>query len=294
MIPEIAVVGSINLDISVRVGALPRPGETVLGADALWSGGGKGANQAVGAARLGRRVAMVGSVGADSAGRDLVSSLADDGIDVSEIEILDGVSTGLAMIEVDDSGENSIVVSPGANSRMMAAAVEASAAVREASLVLVQFEIPEAAVEATARAASGRLVINPAPARLVSTAVLEAARVIIPNEGELATLAGGAEASGIDELVDQARSLGGGGAVIVTMGAKGALVVESQRVVEVPAKEAEVVDTTAAGDSFCAAVADALVGGETLTEAARWAVRVAGVTVSRRGAQYSLPKMRRL
>lgn len=300
--PEIVVVGSINLDISIPVGHLPAPGETVLGGDALWSPGGKGANQAVAAARLGRRVAMVGAVGSDTAGTDLLSGLRNDAVDVSGVAVLDGVPTGVATIAVDAGGENSIVVSSGANARVSAGQVlelvEAGHALGAAPVVMAQFEVPVAALLAVAQRISGRLILNPAPAidRGGSdqlAALLAAADVVIPNRGELATLVGVAEATSIDELVDQARlAVGTGpdaGSVVVTLGGDGALVVHGTDVTEIPIVPVETVDTTAAGDSFCGALADALVGGASVVEAARWAARCAAVTVTRRGAQNSLP-----
>ncbi len=286
---EIAVVGSINLDISVVVPALPLPGETILGGDALWNGGGKGANQAVAAAKLGRRVVMIGAVGDDSAGADLLVELGRQGVDVGEVATLADVPTGLAMIVVDDKAENSIVVSPGANNRVTASQVMSSAALSQASIVLVQYEIPAAAVEAVAERAAGRLIVNPAPARTTSTAVLAAARAIVPNRGELALLVNAPEATTTDELVDQARALGCGGAVVITLGSAGSLIVEGDTVVEVPAKKVVAVDTTAAGDSFCGALGDALVDNASMREAVEWATRVSAVTVTRRGAQVSLP-----
>ncbi len=286
---EIAVVGSINLDISVVVPALPLPGETILGGDALWNGGGKGANQAVAAAKLGRRVAMIGAVGDDSAGADLLVDLASHGVDVGEVATLAEVPTGLAMIVVDERAENSIVVSPGANDRVSSSQIIDSRALAQASIVLVQYEIPATAVEAVAELAPGRLIVNPAPARASSAAVLAAARVIVPNRGELALLVNASEASSTDELVDQARALGCGGAVVITLGSAGSLIVEGDTVIEVAAKQVVAVDTTAAGDSFCGALGDALVDNASMREAVEWATRVSAVTVTRRGAQISLP-----
>ncbi len=300
--PEIVVVGSINLDISIPVGHLPAPGETVLGGDALWSPGGKGANQAVAAARLGRRVAMVGAVGDDTAGTDLLAGLRKDLIDVSGVSVLNDVPTGVATIAVDAAGENSIVVSSGANARVSAEQVleliEAGHALGSASIVMAQFEVPVAALLAAAQRISGRLILNPAPAIDKGESdhlaeLLGAADVLIPNRGELATLIGTTEATSIDELVDQARiAIGTGpdaGSVIVTLGGDGALVVDGSNVTQIPIVEVEAVDTTAAGDSFCGALADALVDGASVVEAARWAARCAAITVTRRGAQNSLP-----
>ncbi len=288
---EIAVVGSINLDISIPVRDLPLPGETVLGGDALWSPGGKGANQAVGAARLGRSVAMVGCVGDDAAGDQLLAALVSDRISIVAVRRLIDVPTGLATIAVSDAGENSIVVSPGANARLDAAHVTEWIDRLSPRAVLTQFEVPPEAVAAIAGRA-GLLVVNPAPARQLDPEVLAAIDVLVPNKGELAVLASSSVAETIDEVADQARALGVA-RVVVTLGGEGALVVDragSPSVVHVPIVPVAVVDTTAAGDSFCAALVDALLDDANLVDATRWAARVAAVTVGRRGAQQSLPK----
>lgn len=292
--PDVAVVGSINLDISIPVPHLPAPGETVLGGDALWSGGGKGANQAVAVARLGRSVAMVGAVGDDSAGREQLEALARRGVDVSSVATLEGVPTGVATITVDERAENSIVVSPGANGRVAGSRVRSARAVTDAAVVLVQFEIPLGAVRAATEAATGFVIVNPAPVPADAgsddddlRAVIDRADLLVPNRGELSALLGVGDAATSVELVDQAKSIGR--PVIVTLGSQGALVVETDRITQIPPMPVEAVDTTAAGDSFCGALADAIVRGATLVEAATWAGRVAAVTVTRRGAQASLP-----
>ncbi|MEZ5340497.1 MAG: PfkB family carbohydrate kinase [Acidimicrobiales bacterium] len=164
--PEIVVVGSINLDISVVVDALPLPGETVLGSDALWNGGGKGANQAVAAAKLGRRVAMVGAVGADSAGAEQLANLSANGVDVAGVVTIDDAPTGLAMIVVDERAENNIVVSPGANARLTPEAVAAAGVLDDAAIVLVQFEVPADVVWPLANGARSpcrQLLLPPVP-----------------------------------------------------------------------------------------------------------------------------------
>lgn len=291
---EIAVVGSLNLDVSVPVPHLPAPGETVIGGDALWSPGGKGGNQAVAAARLGRRVAMVGAVGTDAAGDQLLTHLDDDDVTFAGVR-LDHVPSGLALISVaaDGSGENSISVSPGANGQLSSDIVLASVEVRNAPVVLVQFEVPPHAVAAAIQTATGRVIVNPAPVFADAPAgsnrsLVAGASIVVPNEGELAQLLDQPRASSTDELVDQSRALDVE-AVVVTLGADGALVVHGAEVHHVPAVVVEPVDTTAAGDTFCGALADALVGGSSLGDAVRWAVRVAAVTVTRRGAQASIP-----
>ncbi len=297
MVPEIAVVGSVNLDISIPVAHLPVAGETVMGGDALTSGGGKGANQAVGAARLGRDVAFVGAVGDDDTGDRHRAALLEEGIDVSGLRTVVGVPSGMAAIAVEPGGDNLIVVSPGANARLGPDDVQGLPLVATANAVMVQFEVPLTTVAAAVSMATGRVVVNPAPvpnradldeadAAALDTIIAKAG-VVIPNRGELAQLLGEETAHTTVELVDQAKRLGP--SVVVTLGEAGALVVEADRVTQVPALDVEAIDATAAGDSFCAGLTDALVQGASLVEAAEWAARVAAVTVTRRGAQESLP-----
>ncbi len=268
---DLLVVGSANLDISVPVAELPLPGETVLGGDALWSPGGKGANQAVAAARLGRSVSFAGCVGDDDAGRQLRDALAADDVEWAGA-VLPEVPSGIAMIAVADDGENSITVSPGANARVDAALVSAAIEQAEPTVVLSQFEVPLAAV---------------ASACAELTAVLAAATVIVPNQGELAQLLGVDRAEEVDDLVRQARELPTP-QVVVTLGSRGALVVTDTIAELVPPLAVQAIDTTAAGDAFCGGLADALADSADLVEAARWGARVAAVAVTRRGAQVSL------
>ena len=288
---EVVVVGSLNLDLVVQVARHPAPGETVLGGDSARHPGGKGANQAVAAARLGRRVAMIGCVGDDDAGGVLTSVLDEHHVDTAGVRVVDGVPTGLALITVDDRAENAIVVSPGANARLSVDDVAAAAqTIAGAAVVLLQLEVPDEAVTAAARAAEGIVVLNPAPARPLPPALLARADVLVPNRTELALLADAEEPADLDGVAALARALDSPSAVVVTLGADGALVVEGDSVVHVPAVRVTPVDTTAAGDAFCGALADALAGGSNLVEAAGWASRVAAVAVTRRGAQPSLPR----
>lgn len=298
---DVAVVGSANVDISIPVPAIPTPGETVLGGDLLRGSGGKGANQAVAAARLGRRVALVGRVGDDDSGRWLRKQLEADEVEVRSLCTTSDTPTGTAVIAVDSAGENSIVVSPGANARVTENDLESAASVlSEAKVVLTQLEIPAEVVGALRSHSPGRLILNPAPAPADPDLELdlEDFDIVVPNRGELATLAGGSETRDLAVVADQARSLSAA-VVVVTLGAQGAMVVVNRSdgpdtsgpdVVTVPALPVDVVDTTAAGDSFCGALAVALVEGADLVAAVSWAVRVAGVTVTARGAQDSLPR----
>jgi ribokinase len=287
--PEVAVVGSLNLDLVVRVPRLPGPGETVAGDDVFRNPGGKGANQAVAAARLGRRVAMVGRVGDDDAGRQLLASLADAAVDTSQVEALPGVPSGTALITVSADGENQIVISPGANARLTPDDVAAAGAALDAAAVtLLQLEVPLDAVAAAARAAGGRVVLTPAPARALPDGLLGDVDVLVPNRVELAQLTG----EPVPETVEEAVALAGrlpARAVVVTLGADGALVVEDDQASHVPAVPVRAVDTTAAGDAFCGGLADALAAGASLEDAARRAARVAAAACRRPGAQASLP-----
>jgi ribokinase len=287
--PAVAVVGSLNLDLVVRVARLPGPGETVAGSDVFRNPGGKGANQAVAAARLGRRVAMVGCVGDDPAGRELLGSLAGAEVDTDRVRVVVGVPSGTAFITVGDDGENQIVVSPGANARLTAADVAAArAALESAAVTMLQLEISLEAVAAAAATAAGQVVLNPAPVRELPRDLLAEVDVLVPNRAELAQLAG----ASVPETVEAAATLAGrlpARAVVVTLGADGALVVEDGRATHVPSVPVRPVDTTAAGDAFCGGLADALAGGASLQEAARRAVRVAAAACLRPGAQASLP-----
>ena len=278
----IAVVGSINLDLLVAVERHPAPGETVVGGDCRQFPGGKGANQAVAAARLGGTVAMVGRVGADAQGAWLREGLWSEGVDVEHVREDRQAPTGVALIAVDARGENTIVVSPGANARVDARDVAAaSEVVRGAEAVLVQHEVGQEAVAAAIATAAGTVVLNPAPARGLAAPV----DVLVPNRGELELLAGGR-----GDPVTLARSITAARAVVVTLGAEGAIVVEGDRTERVRAPHVDAVDTTGAGDAFCGALAEAMASGATVVEAARWAVRVAAASVTRPGAQGGLPR----
>ena len=288
--PSVAVVGSLNLDLVVPVPHHPRPGETVLGSDHFSNPGGKGANQAVAAARLGRRVAMVGCVGGDDAGTDLRASLAAEGVDVDRVVALDDAPTGIALISVDEAGENTIIVSPGANARVDVEAVEGAMDILgSAAVTLLQLEIPVETVAAAADSSGGAVVLNPAPGRPLPGGLLAQVDVLVPNLGELGVLSGGEAPDDLDAAASVASDIDGPDAVVVTLGPEGALVVTRDGSLHVPGVEVKVVDTTAAGDSFCGALADALVRGLELEHAVRWAVTAAALTVTKKGAQQSLP-----
>ena len=289
-------MGSANLDLVVEVERVPVAGETVLGGDLRRIPGGKGANQAVAAARLGRRVAMVGRVGDDDAGAVLRAAMDSAGVDTSGLLATEDTPSGTALIAVGADGDNAIVVSPGGNGRLSSADVEGAAGVLGAAeVVLLQLEVPLGAVSAAVRCARGTVVLNPAPApgAELPSDLLDGVDVIVPNQTELATLAGHAGLSHIGEVdPDTAVALARGlpvAAVVVTLGAAGAMVVTPAEATHVPAPAVAPVDTTAAGDAFCGALADALVAGADLVAAAEWAVRVGAAATLRHGAQPSLP-----
>jgi len=282
------VVGSVNADLRMEVRALPRPGETVHGGAPSWLSGGKGANQAVALARLGRSVALVGAVGSDRTSADLARQLTAEGVDIRRLARVDGPA-GQAVVFVDPSGENSIVVSPGANAAVHEGLVRgAEAELREAKVVLAQLEIPVDAVLAAAAATRGIFVLNPAPVVPLPPELLRRVDVLVPNRGELARLCEADLPSTVDAAVTLARRLPCP-AVVVTLGGDGALVVDGDTVRHLEPPAVTAVDTTGAGDCFCGALADALADGLSLVDAASFAVRAAALSVTAVGAQASMP-----
>lgn len=288
--PLLVVVGSTNLDIVVPVRHIPSPGETVVGDDHFRVPGGKGSNQAVACARLGGRTAFVGCLGDDDAGAMLRRSMDEAGVDTSHVEVIAGAPSGIALIVVDDAGENTVTVSPGANRDLLPGKLP-DELLASADVMLVQLEIPlETAVRA-AELTSGTVVLNPAPGRELPDALLRHVDVLVPNRSELAILAGAdEEPQDLETIAAFARSLPGRGHVVVTLGAAGALVVEGGQATHVPAHPVAAVDATGAGDAFCAALSVAIGEGSDLIAAARWAVVAAGLSVTVRGAQPSLPR----
>ncbi|CAM02509.1 ribokinase [Saccharopolyspora erythraea NRRL 2338] len=292
--PELVVVGSLNADLTARVRRHPAPGETVRGDALTVSGGGKGANQAVAAARLGARTAMVGRVGADAHGDMLLEALRADGVDTTHTMRDHGAPTGTALITVADSGENNIIVCAGANERLSPHVVEAAEAVigaaRVVSLVL---EVPVATVVAAARAASEagtRVVLNLSPVVELPPEVLALADPLVVNEHEARQLLA-AGAPDDDRGLSTALLALGVRSAVVTLGERGAVVAESGRVEHVPAVPTDAVDTTGAGDAFAATAAWRLGRGDALPDAARWASRVSARCVREPGAQPSYPTL---
>lgn len=275
-------MGSANLDIVVPVPRHPVAGETVLGGDHALVPGGKGANQAVAASRLGATVRFVGAVGSDDAAGPLVGSLTDAGVDCADLLVLEDAPSGIALISVGEDGDNSIVVSPGANARLTPEHVEAARTALAADVTLLQLETPMETVARAAALATGMVILNPAPAAALSVELLADVDILVPNETELDLLGVGSTTE------EKARSLGVP-TVVVTLGAQGALIVTPDAAVAIPAAVVTPVDTTAAGDSFCGALATGLASGDDLEAAVRFAVRVGAATTLRPGAQPSLP-----
>lgn len=286
---RIAVVGSLNVDHFFAMERNPLPGETVLADLLMRTAGGKGANQAIGCARLGHQVWMAGCVGADADGQWLRERVRNEGVDVTDVAIVPEAPTGAAYI-FGASGESTIVVVPGANALLAASAVTASTAITIADAVLCQLEIPLDAVQAAVVASRGLVILNPAPAQALSPELLHRVDVLVPNRLELASLTGTEPTTDIDRVIDLARSIPVRQGVVVTLGGMGAVAVTHDHSVRVPAWSSHLVDSTAAGDSFCAALADGLLSGMDLAEATQWAVVAASVTVSRLGAIDSLPR----
>ncbi|MEU8978508.1 ribokinase [Streptomyces sp. NPDC048309] len=288
---DLLVVGSANADLVIRVERRPAAGETVLGSDLAVHPGGKGANQAVAAGRLGARTALLARVGDDGHGRLLLDSQRAAGVDTVGV-LVGGAPTGIALITVDPSGDNSIVVSPGANGRLTPEDVRAAGSLFHASRVVsAQLEIPLDTVVEVVRnlAADSRFVLNPSPPRPLPAEVLAACDPLIVNEHEARVIVGTALGDSPEDWAAALLALGPR-SVVITLGADGALVAERAGArVRIPSVKVEAVDTTGAGDAFTAALAWRLGRGASLAEAAAYAARVGAVAVTRPGAQESFP-----
>ncbi len=288
---SVIVAGSINVDLIVGVPTLPGPGETVLGSRFIQQNGGKSANQAVAAARVGAEVTMLGAVGDDDLGRTALAGLAAAGVDISRCQVFDDAHTGLALIVVDDGGENQIAVASGANARLDAATVEAQSRALvppSGTVCLIGFEVSDEAVTSAARWAAAhelRIIVNPAPARPLTEELLSFGPVLTPNQAEAAMLSGEPD----PERAARALAARSGAPVIVTLGADGALLYEHDHAERLPALPVEPVDTTGAGDALNGILAAEYAGGATLREALRWALAGASLKVAVAGAQAGLP-----
>ena len=295
MTAKVTVIGSINMDLVTQAEKIPEPGETVIGGDLHTIPGGKGANQAVAAARLGAQVAMVGRVGDDVFASQLKQNLASAGVDLAYVGESEDTASGVALIVVDRSGQNSIVVAPGANSRLTTTDVEAaSAAIAAADVILLQLEIPLETVRRAAQLAHEhgvKVILNPAPAQALPADLLAQVDILIPNESET-TLLTGLPTSNLAEMEEAAAALQTAGVdtVILTLGGQGALLSQAGQMRHFPSFAVErIVDTTAAGDAFVGGLATAIAEGKSVTEAIPWGNAAGAIAVTRSGAQPSLP-----
>ena len=291
---KIVVIGSANTDLVINTSRIPEPGETVLGGRFMMAAGGKGANQAVAAQRLGADVTFVACVGDDLFGKDSLDGYSREGMNTSLVSVKGGVPSGVASIFVDADAENVIVVAPGANSELGKAEIEAAEKeIEKADFVLMQLETPMETVEyAAARAfeAGTRIVLNPAPAAELSDALLSRLWLITPNRTE-AQLITGLPVTNEEEAAAAAESLVAKGVknVVITLGSKGAYVLSEDFRGVVPANPVKAVDTTAAGDTFNGALCVALSEGRGLPDACRFAAKASAISVTRAGAQPSIP-----
>ncbi len=289
---KVAVVGSINMDLVVRVPRFPIAGETILGGVFQTIPGGKGANQAVAARRLGAEVAMIGRVGGDAFGGVLRQNLVQEGISTDRLIVDDEQATGVALITVEERGENTIIVVPGANGRITTADIDAARPlITGADILLMQLEIPLEVVQYAAELAQAggvTLILNAAPAQPLPPALFAQVDYLIVNEVEAGLLAGTAAA----RFENAARALQalGARAVVVTLGAEGSLLLSRDGTsVVAPSFAVHAVDTTAAGDAFAGAFAVALAGRMPPEQAQRWGNAAGALAVTRAGAQPSLP-----
>ena len=294
--PRITVVGSYATGLTLRVKRLPSPGETVLASGYRVDYGGKGSNQAVGCARLGANVVFVARIGKDDFGDMALRLYREEGIDVEYVQQTSEQSTGVGFILVEaDSGNNCIALDPGANELLSAADIaKCDSALKSASVVLTQLEIPVAAAEAAlsrARTNGATTILNPAPVRPLPASVLEVVDVLTPNQTEAMVLTGRSPGEDADPE-EVARSLIELGVrqVVMTLGERGALIVNASSSKHVPATSIRAVDTTGAGDAFNAGLATALASGESLESAVEFAVVTGGMAVTKEGVIPSLPK----
>ncbi|BCY14644.1 ribokinase [Actinoplanes sp. L3-i22] len=284
--PRVAVVGSANMDLVGLAEHLPRPGETVLGDDFVMTPGGKGANQAIAATRAGGTTTFLGAIGSDAFGVTLGSRLAATGVDTTHLRTSYG-SSGVAVIMVDRAGENSILVSPGANRSFLDLTDDERACIAEADVLLCQQEIPMATVAAAliaGRAAGTRTILNAAPARELPLGLLDQVDLLVVNETEARAITGGS-ASDLGALLALVPR------VVLTLSGNGSRYADRDgRDVHVPAFPVEVADTTAAGDAFCGALAVAWAEGRDLVDAVRWANAAGAASVRKIGASVGLPE----
>ncbi|WP_057396104.1 ribokinase [Pseudomonas fluorescens] len=291
---KVVVIGSLNMDLVTRAPRLPKGGETLIGESFATVSGGKGANQAVAAARLGARVSMIGCVGNDAYGEALRGALLAEQIDCQAVSTVDG-SSGVALIVVDDSSQNSIVIVPGANGALTAEAIDRFDSVIQAADVLIcQLEVPDVSVGHAlkrGRELGKTVILNPAPvSRPLPSDWYASIDYLIPNESEASALSGLSVDSLETAQAAATRLIAlGAGKVIITLGAQGSLFADGQRFEHFPAPAVKAVDTTAAGDTFVGGFAAALAAGKDEAQAIRFGQVAAALSVTRAGAQPSIP-----
>ena len=290
--PDILVIGSMNADLVIRAPRFPQPGETISGEDLQIIPGGKGANQAIAAARQGALVTMMGRVGNDNFGLELIDNLKRNNVDTSHVQMDPRFATGTAIIVVDMNGQNSIILSPGGNSRVSPADLY-NVSFPDHKLLLLQLEIPIETVFSAAQRAkeNGLLVLlNPAPACSLPDELISLSDFILPNETELSLLTN----HPVNDMASAGKAAGlllerGAQNVIVTLGANGALIVSGKQVTHVNTYQVDVVDTTAAGDAFIGGFSSALLQNKSLEEAVRYGCACGALAATKFGAQPSLP-----
>ena len=296
---RVCVVGSVNMDAVIRVPRFPRSGETILGGPFQLVPGGKGANQAVAAAKLGSRVSLVARVGDDAFGAQLVAGLKGYGVDISQVKVTPGLATGMAVVMVERSGLNAIAVASGANQTLSPEDVqEAREVIATSGVVLAQLEVAletVARAAALARASGVTVILNPAPAQPLPQQLLRHTSIIVPNEVEAEALTGisAQSVSGAERAGKQLLQMGPQ-TVIITLGEKGALLLQKGEARYFPAHPVEPVDTTACGDAFCGALAASLASSCSIEEAVLRANAAGALTATRVGAQPSLPSLEML
>ena len=291
---KIVVVGSCNTDMVIKADRLPVPGETILGGTFFMNPGGKGANQAVAAARLGGNVTLISKTGNDVFGKQSVMLYTTENIKTDYIYSDSRHPSGVALITVDSQGENCIVVASGANAYLTPSDIDkASAEIENSDLVLMQLEIPIETVEYVAEMANKKgikVILNPAPARALSNNLLKNVYIIIPNKNE-AEILSGIKVSDIESAKQAADIISAKGVdiVVITLGSQGALIKEYAEYHFVEAYKVDALDTTAAGDTFCGSVCVGLSEGRSILDSVKFAARAAAITVTRMGAQASIP-----
>jgi len=293
---KIVVIGSSNTDMVIRCRRMPKPGETVLGGEFMMNQGGKGANQAVAAAKLGGDVTFVAKIGNDIFGSHTIEELKKSGVDTSQVSVSAEYPSGVALINVDDKGENSISVASGANGALCRSDIDAASdVIASAGVLLMQLETPIDTITYAAELAKRNgvtVVLNPAPApsEPLPDALLRNVDVVIPNKTEAEILSGvSIEACGSELQAINAIAAKGISTTIITLGSKGALLYDGRGCEVVDAIKVDAVDTTAAGDTFCGAFCVAFTEGADMLDAIRFANHAAAISVTRKGAQQSTP-----